>query len=138
MSADLHVHVLTDEFTEEHYKVFSSNVLGSMYFGYENPSIGDKYDLYDLALNTPNVWVGEVSWLKAALFDDAEKYIPAAVETIAGLICDDCPVIDDDMISAVHAAFKVENGTSYGISEGNDVIDFLNKHKGERAFTISW
>lgn len=138
MAADLHIHVLTDKFTEEHCKVFSSNVLGSKWFGYRNASIGNRFDLFGPASDTPNVWVGEVSWLKAALLDDADKYVPAAVEAIAELIGDDFPVIDDEMISAVHAAFEAENGTSYSVSEGNDVIDFLNEHKGKKAFTVSW
>jgi hypothetical protein len=90
--------------------------------------------------NTPSVWVGEVSWLKAALFDDAETFIPPAVQQIHEIIGEDMPLIDDSLITRVESALGSENPTSYTVagSEESPVIKFLRDNKGMRAFTISW
>lgn len=141
MSADLYIHVVTKDFTEEYYMAFESNNLGSKYF---NPDFDKEFekknncDLYELCSVTPSVWVGEVSWLKAALFEDEESYIPEPVQKICSIIGEDFPVIDDDLIKKIQDAMDCSNQTSYSLTNAQKVIDFLNEHKGEKVFTISW
>jgi len=135
MSADLHIHTLTKDFTEEHYKQLKSHTLGSKYF---NPNVQVDYKLYKLCGNTPQVWVGEVSWLKASLFDDAETYVPSTIEKIHEIIGEDFPLIDDELISKIKSALLLPNKTNYSIDSGKSVLEFLEKHKNEKAFCISW
>ena len=115
MSADLHIHIATPNITDEHFKCFFSNTLGSKWFSMSLYNCEDKVhrdidynrtckqfneeyhriwktipelpkeeqdrwselleehykrvgyecrhhsDIY----STPNIWVGEVSWIKA-------------------------------------------------------------------------
>lgn len=155
MAADLHIHVLTDEFTEEHYKAFASTTMGSKYFGgFVTPSPKEKFeqerncDLYLLCGRAPNVWVGQVSWLKAGLFEDDETYVPDTVAEILEGIGEVFPIIDDELIRQVRAAFELPNktvkddgvwdGKGYSLADVDTVVTFLKRHKGERAFTISW
>jgi hypothetical protein len=136
MAADLHIHILKG-IEESDLAAFNSNTLGSKYF---NPRTVDQTDfsIYDKIGDTPNVWVGEVSWLKAALFEDAAEFVPSAVEAIHGFIGEDLPVIDDELIDKVASAFALANTTQYKLENDEKVIEFLRQHKGERAFTVSW
>ena len=144
MAADLHIHVLTDEFTEEHYKAFQSNVIGGKYWGGFNRNLQAEFekkhncDLYLLCCETPSVWVGEVSWLKAALSEDPDTWVPATVQAVYDIIGEDFPVIDDELIAKIEAALGLDNATGYSICEHSGVIDFLKEHKGKKAFHISW
>lgn len=140
MSADLHIHILTPNITEGNLARFFSNNIGSKYF---NPRPGqssydDWTEAYSLIADTPNVHVGEVSWLKAGLFDDAETYIPDAVGAVQAIIGEDLPLIDDALIARIAEAMGLENKTTYSLSAPNDVIEFLKAHCGERCFMVSW
>lgn len=149
MGADMHIHVITDDFTEEDYKIFESSTIGSKYFRYK---IGERdKNFTDLALSceaTPHVWVGEVSWLKAALFEDNDKYIPNTVWAFAEIIGEDFPTIDDDLIKQIEEAFELENNTvrpdgvfegkGYSLADKDNVVRFLKSHMGEKVFTVSW
>ena len=193
MAADLHIHVVSEEFdVETNMRCFYSNTLGSKWFGgfggymceeklakdadFQNTLslLHDEFPEYagknltgapqpvldkwrqlmeqhharhhfrcsheNAVSNTPNVWVGEVSWLKAALFDDAETFVPPAVQRIYEIVGEELPLIDDPFISKIEDALKSTNPTSYSVSEVEEspVIQFLRDHKGMRAFTISW
>jgi hypothetical protein len=149
MSADLHIHIITRKFTIEHAKAFSSNTLGSKYFcGGDIDNIDLNYrdnfekkhkcDLHDMAADTPNVWVGEVSWLKAMLFNDSKRFIPDPIQKISDIIGEDFPIIDDKMILKIKKALGIKNQTAYDITSDNKVIIFLEKYKGKKAFTVSW
>ena len=139
MSADLRIHIITKEFTLEHYKRFNYDTLGSKYFRPKHNVTSECYrELFKLGMETPSVGVGEVSWLKAALLDDIESFIPSPIELIVGLIDDDCPIIDDKLIEGVETAMTEANTTGYELCEGSNIIKFLKKHKGKRVFTISW
>lgn len=190
MAADMHIHIMTDNITEEHMKCFFSHTLGSDYFSWEGykcehelwrrrvydekvkllhekypqcknkTMIADKVgkDAVDYWLNllqewykecghscvhhtdienTPNIWIGEVSWLKAAIFEDADTFIPDTIDRIYE-ICSVEPVIDDALIESIRKALELPNATQYSISKSNDIIDFLSKYKGYKCFTISW
>lgn len=141
MAADLHIHVFTDEFTEEHYKAFSSNTLGSKFFNLNNDSKYEdknRCDLFELCSWTPQVWVGEVSWLKAALTGDGDEYIPGPVVAVSEIIDESFPVINEELISEIYDAMKIDNDTEYDVSSADDVICFLKDNLGKKAFTISW
>ena len=81
MSADLYIHVRTPDVTRENLTVFSAEYRS-----------GDDDTAYYSAMNligeSPMVWVGAVSWLKAALFNKPGEYIPETVDTVAVLIPD--------------------------------------------------
>lgn len=113
MAADLHIHVF-DGCTEN-----------------------DLCDYKKIA-STPNVHVGEVSWLKAALLDDSDRYIPSAVQQVTDIIGEDLPVVDDAMIARIADAMKAPNATSYTLNSAEEVLTFLKQHKGKRVFTVSW
>lgn len=89
---------------------------------------------------TPQVWVGEVSWLKAALFENGEEtFVPNAVGRLAQLFDDDSGVIiTDDFITRAANAMMEDNQTSYSVASPEPIVEFLQKHLGKRAFTISW
>lgn|SRR5574339_877589 len=156
MAADLHIHIITKEFTEEHYKAMKAHTLGSKYgpqidmdsgeypydlFNTRREDFERKHncDLFSLANKTPNIWVGEVSWLKAGLSDDPDEFIPEIVDSINNIIGEDFRVIDDELINEVSQAFDTcKNTTGYNTTEKDGIINFLNKYKGEKTFTISW
>lgn len=61
----------------------------------------------------PHVEVGQVSWLKAALFEQHERYIPGPVERCAQIIGDGV-LLSDGMAKAITVAFNVPNRSVYG------------------------
>ena len=135
MAADLHIHIF-EGITEEDLADFNSHTLGSKYFDLRRPQ---RSLLDNPAGETPNVWIGEVSWLKAGLFEDGEQaYIPDTVREISRLIGEDLPVLDDELIKKIGDAFDLPNQTGYSLSEGEEVLAFLEQHKGKKAYTISW
>jgi hypothetical protein len=142
MAADLHIHVLTDEFTEEHCRAFRSNILGSQDF---RPNYDKQFerergcDLFTLAENTPQVWVGEVSWLKAAFLKGGdEEFVPDPIRAIHKVIGENFPVIDDALIAQVKAAMFLPNKTQYSLAGADEILGFLAQNRGRKAFTISW
>ncbi len=130
MSADLHIHIL-EEADEEAVKCCLSNTLGSKWFGYSRNG-GWNSKVYD----TPSVWIGEVSWLKAGLFEDPDRYIPAPVQAVYEVIGEDFRKIDDEMIKEVEGALSLKNNTNYSVA--TSVTEFLRGHYGKKTFTISW
>jgi len=165
MAADLHIHVILNEpvtaeahfyyptakswmvtrvVTEKELASFFGGSMGSRWFrgfhSVEEETIFDR-EAWALVTSTPNVWVGEVSWLKAALFEDEEKYVPGPVAKVFDIIDEHLPMIDDALIEQIREALRVENTTSYSVNSevtNNEVINFLQKHKGLRCFTINW
>jgi len=144
MSADLHIHVVPIDMAEKEaqyaLEVLCSNVLGSKHFG-KHPDISWEQErkITHSLTDGSDVWVGEVSWLKAAIFEDSKKYVPDLIEKVSELIfCDEFILITDELIAKVEEALSVENSTSYRVSSEEKVVSFLKKHKGERSFTISW
>jgi hypothetical protein len=145
MSASFTLLTYNPEFSEEVeklYKISQSSTIGSKYFSevvyLSDTTPNNSWDaylkLFDLI--SGSIWIGDVSWLKAALFDDAKSFVPSLVEFISELIGEDFPIITDEMIE------KVENANflahpSYKTIEPSKVIDFLKKHKGEKTFTLS-
>ena len=139
MAADLYIHVLTDEIGEDDVKYFFGNTLGSKYFAGFGAHVDISDPRYRRVIDAPGVHVGEVSWLKAAVFDDGEDdFIPDAIQGVNDAIGEDFPVIDDDLIAKVAAAMRLENTTQYDVASDNEIIAWLADHKGQKAFTVSW
>jgi hypothetical protein len=145
MAADLHIHLLAEKdssvgMTEDDLPIFFSNTLGSKWFagfGMSYP-FSAKEPLYDKLAQDDNIWIGGVSWLKAALFEDNETFVPDAVGTISEIIGEELPVIDDELIGKVREALTLKNSTSYSLGNSQSILDWLTRHKGRRAYTISW
>ena len=137
MAADLHIHALVPPMTEDTLKKFFRNTLGSKYFN-PIPVSEDRMTAYSLVSDTPHIHVGEVSWLKAAVLDDPETFIPAVVGQIAEIIAEDLPVVDDALIAKIKGAYAIGNKTGYDVAPANAVLDWLEKHRGQRVFTVSW
>lgn len=127
--------------SESDFAVFFSNALGSKWFNPRTVAARSEDDerAFDRVAAAPDMWIGEVSWLKAALFDEnPEAFVPSAVEKIQEIIGEELPVIDDALISAIDDAMRGPNATSYEVAKPDDVRAFLEKHKGLRCFTVSW
>ncbi len=146
MSADLHIHVITDECTEDHVAIMLSNTLGTRFF--DGFFVENRRQIYEkehgigsistLVNSTPNIWIGEVSWLKAGMSGDEETYIPDTVGEIHDIIGEEFPIIDDQLIKKISDAFNLPNHTSYRLQTKEKAIEFLEANKGKKAFTISW
>jgi hypothetical protein len=148
MGADLHIHIF-EGITEDDLRAMKSSTLGSKYFNlHDNMPWEEKKKVYERIDNTPNIWIGEVSWLKAGLMEDADTFIPNTVGDIAELVGEELPTIDDEFIEKVVKAFDqpnntakedgVWNGKGYSLADPNEVKDFLEQHRGKKVFQISW
>jgi len=139
MSADLHIHVL-EGITEREVKLSKCDSFGSKYFDLNKYNdymkISDEID--DKLYETPNIWIGEVSWLKASIFNDKKTFVPGLIEIVSEIVGEDFPIIDNYFIEKILNSFNCDNITNYRISKKEDVREFLEKHKGKKVFTISW
>lgn len=145
MAADLHIHVI-DGCTEDEVKIFSSSILGSKYFSWGNQKRdyrrvinGKEEDLYSIIGNTPNLWICEVSWLKASFAENPDEYVPSVASSVSSIIGEDFPILNDEMVAKLLNAMQLENTTTYSNNdESRKIIEFLMKHKGKKLFTVSW
>lgn len=135
MGADLRIHILTDDFREKDYIAMNRNTMGSYYFDLSKYNYDPS--LIDRCSDTPNFWVGSVSWLKAALFDD-DSFIPDAVNQISIIVGENFPIIDDGLIQKIISAMDSPNNTNYSLCDKSELKEWLEKHRGEKVFTISW
>lgn len=166
MAADMKIHVMDapgKEVSRETLRVFFNGTLGSKLGGWpkitddmteeeagslieaffaESPTHEEWGEAYLRVAETPGVWVGEVSWLKAALTGDVETYIPDPVSDVREAIGEDLPIIDQDLIERVMQALKGSNETGYDVANETygvrQIREFLETHRGLRAFTVSW
>lgn len=135
MAADLRIHILTCE--EEDVAKMNSHTLGSKHFNMFSPSPG--FEVFEKIHETPSIWIGEVSWLKAGICEDGqETFVPSTVQAISELVGEEFPVIDDEFIKKIKEAFALENKTGYSLAEVGEVVEFLEQYKGRKVFTISW
>ena len=148
MAADLHIHIF-EGITEDDLRIMDSSNLGSKYFNpHDKLSWEERSKVYEKVGNTPNIWIGEVSWLKAGLMEDSDTFIPNTVGDISELVGEDLPVIDDNFIKKVVVAFEQSNntkkedgvwsGAGYSLANPKEVKTFLKTHKGKKVFQISW
>lgn len=136
MAVDLSIHIL-EGCSESDLASFFAHTMGSKYF---NLSLGSDPmgDEWRRVSDSPQIWVGEVSWLKAALSGDSETFVPSTVGQVHEVIGEDLPMIDDALIANVGSAFDLPNSTGYRLAERSKVIAFLESHRGKQVFTVSW
>lgn len=140
MAADLHIHAFVG-LTEDDLRVFFANTLGSKYFHPKSIGEQDQQEeqrAYDRIQSCPTVWIGEVSWLKAAVFEDADRYVPDPVNAISDAIGEDLPVLDEVLRAKLLEALALPNGTAYSITTVDKLREWLDQHMGQRLFTVSW
>jgi hypothetical protein len=147
MSADLELHVFEpeNERAKEAYKVLNASTLNSKYFrGFRDlssnpPNFRTKWDAAsDLLSHLPSIWIGEVSWLKAALCEDSKTFIPDPVQKIIDIVGEDFVIIDDSLIAKIKEAMQTKNTTQYKITKTEAVVEFLQNNKGKCVITVSW
>ena len=96
---------------------------------------------YKLGELCPNVWVSEVSFLKASLFGD-DDYIPGVVQVVQELIGEDFPVLNDELLQKLTDAINADYDPSYygqmHQNTKNEIIEWLNENKGSELFIIAW
>jgi len=137
MAADLHIHIF-EGITGDDLAMFFADSLGSKWF---DPSRCDSIstrEVYGKIGKTPNIWVGQVSWLKADFYGDKETYVPETIADIWNMIGENLPVIDDALIAKIAAAFDKPNKSCYKLNDKKKVLEFLKQHKGKQAFVVSW
>jgi hypothetical protein len=142
MAADLHIHIKTENVTDRDLQIFFSSSLGSKYCHFP---LMQKWDPEEerrsnkSVCESPNIWIGEVSWLKAALFEDGEDtFIPTTVQKVQDLIGENLPILDEKLIENIFDAFILDNKTSYKLADPREVVKFLMKYIGKPVFTVSW
>lgn len=145
MGADLHIHVY-DGLTEDDLREFFRNSLGSKwsagFFGLltvGETNLNKMLANHDKILAQPNIWIGEVSWLKASLFEGGEEqFVPSTVQVVSDAIGEDLPVLDGELFERIIGAFSEENRTIYSLAKEENVRAWLQQHMGKRLFTVSW
>lgn len=141
MAADLHIHVL-EGCSEQDIMKFFSNTMGSKHFDLRMPrdhkAITDPDDLWARVSESPNIWIGEVSWLKAALTGDSDTFVPTPVQQIHDVIGEELPMLDEALEAKILEALALKNDTGYDVTKQEEVKTFLKEHRGKRLFTVSW
>lgn len=140
MSADLYIHS-AEKLTDDDFRCFFSTMFGSKWF---NPNAScDAFAPGDCphwkrVMGSDSVWIGEVSWLKQAFI--GEGYVPEPVHTIAAIIGEDLPVLDDQLHERIMEALSRPNESApqYSVSNPSTVEEWLTSHRGHRLFTVSW
>lgn len=138
MSAHMYIHILTIE--ENIVKRFKSNVIGSKWenFFTQQEHADHFNEDYKAIADTPGILVGAVSWLKGGLFDDWDTYVPKPVDMVCKTIGESFPTIDEKFVFKVEKAMDLPNTTMYNVATKQEVVGFLRRHFGKKAFTISW
>lgn len=99
-------------------------------------------------IKSDQVWIGEVSWLKAALMEDSEAYVPYPVARVHRSVMDTSKgvnsqglrlaVLDQALRSRILEALELPNQTTYQVADPKDVDEWLAAHMGDQIFTVSW
>lgn len=90
----------------------------------------------------PTVWIGQVSWLSAAAFDDRDRFVPTAVARVDELFLP-LPVVDEELVAATAAALELPDTSVYGASGGRGVsapgpvVEWLTERVGSRVYPVS-
>ncbi|MDF5756594.1 hypothetical protein [Spongiactinospora sp. TRM90649] len=139
MSADLYIHAMSGV-TEEDLECFFSSSFGSRWENRSQACTRPPRCAHRQAVSdSPSVWIGEVSWLKAALLEDS-GYVPEPVEAVTKMIGEHLPVLDEDLRAGLLRAIAVHNqrAANYRVVRDESVVGWFDKHMGARLFTVSW
>ena len=138
MAADLCIHVKTGWVTDDVWKMFMEECPDDL-FNTPDEYFDKKDSALEIIRNTPQCWVGEVSWLKAALFNNEEEFVPSPVGRISELIPYWTTVrVTEELIEQVDKAFDLVNSTTYNLVQREKIIDFLRENFDKEVFTVSW
>jgi hypothetical protein len=90
----------------------------------------------NVLLGADGVWIGRMSWAKAAIDGDVDQYVPEVVQEVTKLFSGRRLVmINDKLIEMIDRCFNESAPNDhYATAEREDVIAFLKQHKGKRAF----
>lgn len=139
MAADLYIHS-AEGLTERDLNCFFGTTVESKYFG--EPSCPWQADNecvhWKRVMSTESVWIGEVSWLKQAFLGDT--YVPESVEAVRTIIGEDLPILDEQLRQRILEAIQRPNESApqYNIADPSNVDLWLQRHMGDRLFTVSW
>lgn len=141
MAADLHIHAMQGV-TEDDLACFFSTTLGSRWCRFPfGGRCGNSTNCshWRAVIDSPDVWIGEVSWLKAGLTGD-DSFVPEPVQAVHDLIGENLPVLDDDLKEKILRALGAQNRRAphYDTTKDEGIVGWLDAHIGERLFTVSW
>lgn len=87
---------------------------------------------------TIELWIGQVSWLKAMILEDKDTFIPSVVERVSEILPYGVPrILTKEKIDALEEAFKLPNQTQYRIGNLDEVLRRLKKNIGQFVYTSS-
>lgn len=140
MAADLYIHSAKN-LDDDDFQCFFSTLIGSKWFnldaGCDSQMPGDCPH-WNRVIASDSVWIGEVSWLKQMFI--GEGYVPEPVQTIAAIIGEDLPVLDEQLRQRILEAIQRPNESApqYSIVDPSSVDEWLQRHMGNQLFTVSW
>ena len=108
-------------------------------------NLGVEVDL-EKAAKQPHIVVAECSFLKAALYEDEETFIPYIVSRLSDLIpCGNTGrtrKIDDKLIIEVENAWEMHkklNKSNYKVyTTKKELLEFFKKYKGKECYYLCW
>lgn len=140
MAADLHIHVGPMPIKPAENSVhFLLN--GAYDIDFDKHMVDSKAGIIE------DIWVGEVSWLKAALFEDGDRnFIPPFVkvvsETFPSVYSGKSIEITEELISGLMTkmgiAATLKDETQYDLGDPENILMWLTARKGKQAWTVSW
>lgn len=142
MGADLYIHAMRDV-TESDLRCFFSHSLDSRWENLTWTCPWENKDTlmchhWKAVMDSPSVWIGGVSWLKAIMLNDP-SFVPEPVQAVYDLIGERLPVLDRELGRKILEAVELPTYRSrYRVTEPSQVFGWLEEHLGERLFTVSW
>jgi hypothetical protein len=148
VAADLHIHAL-GELSEDDVCCFFGHMFGSKHFRWhaadrciDGVTKSWRCPHQERVTRSDSVWVGRVSWLKAALFSD-DRYIPEAVQQVHDIIGEDLPLLDEQLLEQILEAAEIPNTRASWYDTVMDrgdpeIVVWLRDHMNQRLFTVSW
>jgi hypothetical protein len=137
VAVDVAIHVMSAEITCDTLKAFYNNKLGHKWYNTYDMSTIDSGLIRGLIEESPQVWIGEASFLDAAVYD-ADDAIPRTVMDVCHLIDDGVTVIDDSFLFDVQEVMDYPNTSKYPVAISRDVLEFLQQYKGMKVFIALW
>lgn len=130
MTADFHIHVL-EGVTNQDVDNFLVPVVTPEYRPHWRL-------LMERIARTPNIWVGEVSWLGAAITEDESTSIPDTIMALDRML-QTRPKLTPELERQILATFTLPNHTDhYRVADVQQVAAFLARYRGKQLFAITW
>jgi hypothetical protein len=121
----------------------------------EHNAFADRlYHAEDSLDHMDNIWIGQVSWLKASFGLGQDKYIPAVVQHTFDVFASrgGATIVDEEFIRDILAGFDLPSSSVYestppadeednwyaGIAKKDDTEKWLRDNIGKWVFADSW